>query len=141
MSILVVVAEPEEISLIPRAYQGLPILITGVGAKALDALQNLDPSVNTLVNVGYCGAKDFPIGTVVENAHCLSVNNFLEGLFDQEIKEEDLNDKVVDMEYKWIQRWCDARDVTLIAIKVVSDNLSYQQYKEKSLEKKNEAQE
>ena len=130
MSVLVVVAEPEEIKLIPRAFQGLPILVTGVGAKALDALQNLDPTVTMMVNVGYCGSKDLPVGTVVENAHCLSVNNFLEGFFGQEIKEEDLTNKVVDMEHKWLQRWCDAHDVTLVTIKVVSDNLSYGQYKE-----------
>lgn len=61
MSLLVVVAEPQEIELIPQAFKGLPILVTGVGARALDALQNLDPKVTMIINVGYCGSKDLPV--------------------------------------------------------------------------------
>ena len=129
MSVLVVVAEAEEIKLIPRAYKDLPVLVAGVGAKMLDTLLNIDPSVDVVVNVGYCGSKELPIGTIVYEPECETVDDFAEGE-NYPITEG----KVLDMENRWLERWCNKHDVGLKVIKVVSDNLSYVQYK-KTLKK------
>lgn len=136
MSILVVVAEPEEISLIPRAYKGLPVLVAGVGAKALDTLINLNPKVDILVNVGYCGSSTLPVGTVVYSAECETVDDFLEGKM---LKYYSGDSKVIDMEGKWIERWCTNHNVGLKFIKIVSDNLCFKQYKKQSRKEANEA--
>ena len=122
MSVLVVVAEAEEIKIIPRAYKECPVLVVGVGAKALDTLINLNPKVNLLVNVGYCGSSTLPVGETVDD--------FLEGKM---LKYYSGDSKVIDMEGKWIERWCKDNGVALKFIKVVSDNLCFKQYKEQSI--------
>jgi nucleoside phosphorylase len=127
MSVLVVVAEAEEIEIIPRAYKECPVLVVGVGAKALDTLINLNPKVDLLVNVGYCGSSTLPVGTVVYSAECETVDDFLEGKM---LKYYSGDSKVIDMEGKWIERWCKDNGVALKFIKVVSDNLCFKQYKE-----------
>lgn len=136
MSILVVVAEPEEIKLIPRAYKDLPVLVAGVGAKSLDTLSNLSPDVEAIINVGYCGSHRHPIGTVIYKAECETVDDFVEGALPDYYSYK--ND-VFDMECRWISRWCEENNVALRVIKVVSDNLNFKQYKEEIRKEANEA--
>ena len=127
MSVLVVVAEAEEIRLIPRAYKQLPVLVAGVGARAFDTLLNLSPKVDAIINVGYCGSKDLPIGTVVHEPECVSTDDFFGD--DEDLSKPEYKGVVFDMEADWIKKWCDKNNVGLRMIKVVSDNLSYEQYK------------
>ena len=129
MSTIVLVAEKEEIKLIPLAYQGLPIIVTGVGARAYDVLKTLNPQVDLIVNIGYCGALEKKIGTVLYDADAVSVDEFAQSVDDLP-KGFNARKQVVDMESKWIKKWCEQNNCELLMIKVVSDNLSYEQYKD-----------
>ena len=134
MGVLVVVAEADEIKLIPRAYRDCPVLVAGVGARAFDTLTSLSPNVDVIVNVGYCGSPTLPIGTVVYSAECETVDDFVEGAMP---KYYHGGNKVIDMESQWIERWTDDNNVGIKVIKVVSDNLCFKQYKEQLREEEN----
>lgn len=138
MSTIVLVAEKEELKLIPLAYQGLPVIITGVGARAYDVLKSLNPQVDLIVNIGYCGALKQKIGTVIYDADAVAVDEFAQSVDDLP-KGFDTKKQVVDMESKWIKKWCEQNNCELLMIKVVSDNLSYEQYKDELKKKPRDA--
>ena len=63
-STFVVIATPEEYKLTERfpELRNLPVIITGVGGvKATWALRNI-PRESDIINVGYAGSVDLPIG-------------------------------------------------------------------------------
>ena len=68
MSRFVVVATPEEIPLIAQCVPAFitdPVIVTGVGGvNVIHALRDI-PRDSEIVNVGYAGSADIPIGTAV----------------------------------------------------------------------------
>lgn len=140
MSSIVLVAEPEEIKLIPLAFKGLPILIAGVGENAANAVESINPKVvNRIINVGYCGAQDnIPIGALCKIGNrpgeydCVTVRRFAESKDDLPYQYQgEANNYVVDMEYAVLKEWCSSNGVKLEAYKVVSDHLNFDEYKKK----------
>lgn len=128
MSMLVVVAEPEEIKLIPLAYKNIPVLVTGVGAQTYEALERVNPQVDIIINVGYCGSYTREVGSVVYDADAVGMDMFVTKI-EQLPDDFSPNEQVVDMESKWLRKWCTENHAELLMIKTVSDNLSYEQYK------------
>lgn len=133
---IVVVAEPKEIEIIPLAYQGLPIIVAGVGEKMIDTLERLNlENVDKIINVGYVGAtKDYKIGEKVK----ISVG--FGGIFSPKIitsdyfvdeLDDDYKKTVFDMEFSRLKDFCYDNDIKLEAVKVVSDNCNYKEYKER----------
>jgi hypothetical protein len=146
---LIVIAEKEELKLVEElGYGDFPILITGVGGmNVIQALKDL-PRNTTILNIGYAGSNNLPIGTKVAVNTCQTnreTANFGEGggllgTFDfpkgfvrcpcytstdfvtHTNKKESC---VFDMELAFI--WALFDNVS--AIKVVSDNLSYKEFK------------
>lgn len=63
---LVVIAEEQERALAERYFPGVEVRVMGVGAiNVMRALADL-PRDTEILNVGYAGSADFPIGTLVE---------------------------------------------------------------------------
>lgn len=149
MARYLVIATPEELNLpaAKEAAAGRVVLITGIGAvNVIRALADIPRDANIL-NVGYCGSPDLPIGTAI---HIGSVKTFHPGYpFPEEetylaapVKNNHpcltagdfVSDgaavppgAVVDMELAYIAA---LGFNNLAAVKYVSDNLSLQQYSE-----------
>lgn len=128
MSMLVVVAEPEEIELIPLAYKNIPVLVAGVGAQTYETLERINPQVDIIINVGYCGSYTREVGSLVYDADAVGMDMFVTKM-EQLPDDFSPNEQVVDMESKWLRKWCNENNAELLMIKTVSDNLSYEQYK------------
>lgn len=64
---LIVVAQKEELKLVEElGYGNYPVLITGVGAiNVIKALKDL-PKDTQILNIGYVGSKGYKVGTVVQ---------------------------------------------------------------------------
>lgn len=147
---LIVIAEKEELKLVEKlGYSNCPVLITGVGAlNVIDALKDL-PKDTEILNIGYAGSNHWEVGTIVEvvkvatnheiahfcepfkflqykneyddTAYCYTSTDFVENTNKTE-------HCVFDMELAFIR----AIMPNTRAIKVVSDNLSHKQYKNKT---------
>lgn len=146
---MIVIATPDEMSLVPQSHEGEPVLVTGVGAiNVIRALQHLDRNT-PIRNFGYCGSNNIPVGTTVVVRHsklyhpsvdyeepsystaqgtvtCYTSNDF--------VTHTDIKAPCVfDMELAYIM----ALGFTNVqSIKVVSDNLSVQQYEKTIKENK-----
>lgn len=137
---MIVVATEEEYELAKRTFKG-KIIKTGVGAlNVIQSLKGYSRSTK-IVNFGYAGSNNIPIGTKVTigecrlyhpsveydepafqlkgTTKCLTSNEFITST---DIKEP----CVFDMELAYI---CSLFD-NVEAIKIVSDNLSMDQYEE-----------
>lgn len=147
MNRLVVIATKAEIELVEKVYKiHTPILITGPGALNIArALKGVDRKTE-IINVGYAGSKDYPIGTVVsvgkstlwhtrakyvepeyvidwkEDSVCYTSSDFVE--YSPAVGE--LEHAVFDMELAHI---ASLGFESIKAYKVISDNLSYDEYK------------
>lgn len=146
---LTVIATRDELPLVK--WNG-PVLITGIGAlNVMDALKDY-PRDTPIINIGYCGAGKFPIGTVVEVSAC-DLYHPVAGDYDEpsffldapslylETKTEsavchtitdfggnpDEEKCVFDMELAFI---LGMGFTNVQAIKVVSDNCNYTEYEE-----------
>ena len=148
---LIVIAEKEELNLVKKlGYENEPVLITGVGGvNVLRALKDL-PRDAEILNIGYAGSNSLPVGTKVVVGCCNTysdvatfpemplvlktpdfaiVNNLKKytcytstDFVTHTNKKEPC---VFDMELAFI---C-ALFENVSAIKVVSDNLSYEEFK------------
>ena len=144
---LVVIAQKEEMKLVEElGYDDCPVLITGVGgANVIKALRDL-PKNTEIMNIGYCGSNHYDVGTkvqasfvktnhdiadfmeslnplnrvwnVMESATCYTSTDFVT----KTNKEEPC---IFDMELAFIASMFD----NVSSIKVVSDKLNYEQYK------------
>lgn len=148
---LIVIAEKEELKLVEElGYGNYPVFITGVGGmNVIRALKDL-PRNTEILNIGYCGSNYFKIG---EKLEIVAVGTNHEEANFAECKEQlfscfnkydgrtycytstdfviETNKKescVFDMELAFIR----ALFPNTRAIKVVSDNLSHKQYKNKT---------
>lgn len=146
---LIVIAEKEELKLVDElGYGDYPVLITGVGgANVVRALKNF-PRDTEILNIGYAGSNNLPIGTKVVVGSCNTYNEiakFYEKTPALDLIEESkifvrcpcytsadfvthTNKKescVFDMELAFI---CALFD-NVSAIKVVSDNLNIKEYR------------
>lgn len=146
---LIVIAEKEELKLVEElGYKDYPVLITGVGGlNVIDALKDL-PRDTEILNIGYCGSNNLEIGSKVMIGFVRTHHNVadfkevpLSCITDGGIKRVDCytstdfvinttikEDCVFDMELAFIR----AIMPNTRAIKVVSDNLSHKQYKNKT---------
>ena len=147
---LVVIAEKEELKLVDElGYEDYPVLITGVGGvNVIRALKSF-PRDTEILNIGYAGSNNLPVGTKVVVNSCSTYNeiaNFYEKKnifttidFDKKflrcpcytatdfVTHTDKKESCVfDMELAFI---CALFD-NVSAIKVVSDNLNKEEYKE-----------
>lgn len=147
----VVVAEENERQLAEQYFPNCPVIVTGVGAiNVFRSLQSV-PRQTELINIGYAGSADFPIGSLVEVSEVrlchpnvtyaepklellpLNLPNTLKTKicysncdFVLQSKETDC---VFDMELAFIAAM---GFENLHALKIVSDNLSLHQYHELS---------
>ena len=146
---IVVIAQPEEIKLVKElGYENNPIIITGVGGvNVIKALKDL-PRDTEILNIGYCGSNKLPIktlvdvyavGTLHEKAQTHETLMILKNaILDNDVYNcicytctdfvEQTNIEipcVFDMELGFIR----AMFPNTRAIKVVSDNLNYKEYK------------
>lgn len=145
---LIVIAEYKELKLVEQlGYINNPILITGVGGlNVIKALKNI-PRDTEILNIGYCGSNYYKIGDIIEvekvatnhdiaqfcepftflkcdrsgkTAYCYSSTDFV-------LETGKIEHCVFDMELAFIAALFD----NVRSIKVVSDNLSFKQYKNK----------
>lgn len=139
MSKLIVVAEQKERRLAEELMPGIPIKECGVGA--LNILQNLRdlPLDTEIINIGYAGSANYPIGKQVEVGECRLYHpnvNYPEPNFRLQgdtrcltsvdfVLQSDETDCVFDMELAFI---CGMGFNNVRSIKIVSDNLSLHQY-------------
>lgn len=148
---LIVIAEKEELKLVDElGYKDYPVLITGVGGvNVIRALKSF-PRDTEILNIGYAGSNNLPVGTKVVVGSCNTYNEiakFYEKTPAIDLIEETkifvrcpcytstdfvthTNKKetcVFDMELAFI---CALFD-NVSAIKVVSDNLDIKEYREK----------
>ena len=149
----VVIAEAEEMKLVKKfRLNDYPVIITGVGGvNVINALKDL-PRDSKIINVGYCGSNDYDVGNVCEigdvalfiekcdkgnewelNCEPLDWNLTSDEIFDVacytsvDFVEKSKNIYgVFDMELAFIRSLFD----NVSAIKVVSDKLNYEEYKE-----------
>ena len=151
MSVLVLVSSEEEIPLVRALGFDYPVLVTGVGgANVIRATASIDKNTH-VINVGYCGSKFYDKGTplvigLVETYHENAefgdgafCDDF-EGLFKSDAPNYEVascftstdfvthtnigHPCVFDMELAFIR----ALFNKVSAIKVVSDNLSREEY-------------
>ena len=147
---IIVIAEKEELKLVDEfGYKDYPVLIAGVGgANVVRALKSF-PRDTEILNIGYAGSNTLPVGTkvVVNCCHTYSeiakfyekTNIFTTTNFDENFVRcpcytstdfvTHTNKKepcVFDMELAFI---CALFD-NVSSIKVVSDNLSIDKYRE-----------
>ena len=154
MESLIVMAGREEMKILeslPSFFNSQPILITGVGAINIIRLLSSLPKDTHLINIGYAGAKNIKIGTLVEvtevklnhpaiqypepelplmpvqsvleksslsllKVPCYSSTDF--------VSHSEYDHCVFDMELAYIA----ALGFPTTSIKMVSDNLSHEQY-------------
>lgn len=146
---LVVVAEKEELKLVEKiGYNGIPVIITGVGGlNVINTLKNFD-SDTEIINIGYAGSNKLKVGTIVgvsksstnhERANFNEVEKYLRINTNDKLNEvapcytstdfvEKTNKEkacVFDMELAFICAMFD----NVRSIKVVSDTLSFEEYK------------
>ena len=147
---LIVIAEKEELKLVEElGYSNYPVLITGCGGvNVINALKDL-PRDTEILNIGYCGSKHFNVGDKI-NVIGVSTLHTKADLYDYllldsfntlpfKYKDADcftstdfVTDSnieipcVFDMELAFIRAMFD----NVSAIKVVSDNLNKEEYKE-----------
>lgn len=146
MNRYVVIATPDELPLIERfpEYLSCPVIVTGTGAmNVIQALRDI-PRDSAIVNIGYAGSVDIPVGSVVKvgvvttyhpiapvfetslaldfgsgNIHCYTSTDFV-----TQAKEKGC---VYDMELAFI---ASLGFRSLKAIKVVSDHCDMTEYVE-----------
>lgn len=147
---LTVIATKDEIGLV--RWNG-PILITGVGALNIMAALADIPRDTPIINIGYCGAGKFPKGTRVLINACDSFHpnvEYIEPKYELKMPrvgferigdvqgvrchtitdfggDPKLENCVFDMELAFI---LGMGFTDVMAIKVVSDNCSYEEYEE-----------
>ena len=146
---LVVIAENEELKLVEKlGYKNQPVIITGVGGlNVINALKNVSKETE-IINIGCAGSNKLKVGTVVgvsmsatnhekanfnevekylpistcdkvdKVAPCYTSTDFVE-------KTNKENACVFDMELAFICAMFDK----VRSIKVVSDTLSFEEYK------------
>lgn len=136
---MIVVATDEEYKLAQKRFKGQKIIKTGVGGiNALESLKHVG-KCQKIINFGYVGSNDFPVGTEVRigscklyhpnveyneptyilngNVKCYTSNDF--------VLQTDIKEPVVfDMELAFI---C-SMFKNVESIKIVSDNLSLNEY-------------
>ena len=152
MNKLVVIAEKEEFGLIDKLHlNGIPVLVTGVGAiNIISALKDI-PRDTEIINVGYAGSKNlapdtfYGVSTVTlyhpnvsyqEPKIMLSRENMIPFVDDYAecltgcdfVLESDKKDCLFDMELAYIASLGFER---VRAYKYVSDNLDLQEYRSK----------
>ena len=141
---IVVVATDEEYKVAKERFKGKKIIKTGVGGiNVIQALRKI-PKWKRIINFGYCGSNNIPIGTEVRIGFCSHYHKteFEEPVFElgrqddyclcltsDEFVEEGLEMKntVYDMELVYI---CALGFKHIESIKIVSDNLSLKEYEE-----------
>lgn len=151
---MVVVAEEGELHFVEKYFPGEKVLVTGVGAlNVMKCLAGL-PLDTPIINIGYAGSADYPIGSIVEVGEvklCHPNVSYPEPSFHlkQGLKEEfgipvDYSDKTIftnvdfvlqskekdcvfDMELAFI---VGMGFTNVRALKIVSDNLSLHEYHE-----------
>ena len=147
MDKLIVIATKHELDLVSKLkYDGYPVIITGVGIiNVLNTLKNVNKNTE-IINIGYCGSNKLNIGDIVQisKVHTLSETA---NIVENEIKLK-TNKKYNSVECYTstdfvtssnIDKPC-VFDMELAAIaslfrntrsiKVVSDNLSIEEYEE-----------
>ena len=138
-----VVATSDELN-IPQAKEAARdrvVIVTGVGGtNTIRALRDL-PKDADILNIGYCGSWHHAIGTSLRIGMCRTFHKnctFVEPTFHLDggcvlcltagdfVKDSEIpKDAVVDMELAYIAA---LGFTNLSSIKVVSDNLNYEQY-------------
>ena len=146
---LVVIAEKEELKLVEKlGYNDIPVIITGVGGlNAINALKHVSKETG-IINIGYAGSNKLKVGTVVgisksatnhEKANfkeaerylpistCDKLNEVAPCYTSTDFVEKTNKEKacVFDMELAFICAMFD----NVRSIKVVSDTLSFEEYK------------
>lgn len=146
---LIVIAEKEELKLVEKlGYKNQPVIITGVGGlNVINALKNVSKETE-IINIGYAGSNKLKVGTVVgisksatnhEKANfnevekylpistCDKVNEVAPCYTSTDFVEKTNKEKacVFDMELAFICAMFDK----VRSIKVVSDTLSFEEYK------------
>ena len=142
---MIVVATDEEYALAKKRFKGQKIVKTGVGGINVIRTIKRFPKWLKIINFGYAGSNNIPIGTEVSVGFC--------SLYHPNVKYQEkafvLNDKnstiwcytsndfvlqtnekepvVFDMELAYI---CALGFKNVESIKIVSDNLSLKQYEE-----------
>lgn len=126
---IIIIAEPNEIKLIPKDMQEYPIIITGIGASNVEktlphikAYTDLHPDGIEVFNYGYCGSN-LPIGTTVrigKKHKCITVDEFAENIPDG-VGEKD----VVDMELEYVKLYFP----NVISYKTVSDHFDLDEHR------------
>lgn len=144
MKSLIVVATDEEEKLAKQRFKRHKIIKTGVGA--LNVIQTLRkiPKWRKIINFGYVGSNNIPIGTEVKVRWCKLYHpcvEYKESIFvlgvhegvpcytsNDFVLETPINQpSVFDMELAYI---CALGFKNVKSIKMVSDNLSLKQYEE-----------
>lgn len=152
MARLIVIAEEQERELAQQWFPNEEVLITGVGAiNVLSSLRQI-PLDTEIINIGYAGSANFPIGQWVEVTEvALNHPNVkyqepalplapLTDVVADRLKakcytgvdfclQSDYKDCVFDMELAFI---CAMGFSTVHSLKYVSDNLSLHEYHEHS---------
>lgn len=141
---IVVVATDEEYKVAKERFKGKKIIKTGVGGiNVIQALRKI-PKWKRIINLGYVGSNNIPIGTEVRVGYCSHYHKtkyderaFVVGkpedkiwcyTSDEFVEEYKLTDPVVfDMELAYI---CALGFKHIESIKIVSDNLSLKEYEE-----------
>lgn len=147
---LIVIAEKEELKLVEElGYNNYPVIITGIGGiNVIQSLKDLSRDTEIL-NIGYVGSNWWEVGTIIE-INKVATNHELAQFYEPfkflQFKNEyddiaccytstDFVTKtnktehcVFDMELAYIRSLFN----NVRSIKVVSDKLSYQQYKSKN---------
>lgn len=137
----IVIAEEGERQMAQDLFPGIDIIVTGVGAlNIMKSLMNVARD-SELINIGYAGAPNIPVGTKVEvgevhllhphvtypepefklqgNVPCYTSTDF--------VLASDYRDCVFDMELAFI---CGMGFKSVRSIKFVSDNLDLDAYHE-----------
>lgn len=136
---LIVIATENERELLPLLkLEGRDVLVVGVGGtNVIKALQDISRDT-PIINVGYAGSLNIPINSVVKIGECRlhHVNaDYDEPIYNlggdvacysgcDFVTKSNIPDCVFDMELAFI---C-AMGFQVQSIKVVSDNLNYEQY-------------
>lgn len=141
---LVVIAEKEELKLVEKlGYNGIPVIITGVGGlNVINTLKNFDRDTE-IINIGYAGSNTISIGEEVtisnvelyhpnveykEPTYRLSDNGTKCYTSCDFVTETDIAEPCVfDMELAFILA---LGFKSVKSIKIISDNLSLKQYGE-----------
>lgn len=136
---MIVVATQEEYKYIKDKYKRTDVFITGVGAlNIFNSLKDV-PRHTPIINLGYAGSRDIPIGTIVSIGECelyhpnvsySEAKYKLSGKYkcftacDFVTQSQECN-CVFDMELAFIMAMGFNR---IRSYKIISDNLSVEQY-------------